>query len=323
MSGTPSSPPPDPESTTSARARFGALSPVVQSAIIATIAMVLFSVVPPSVRLLSDTMSSWQIVFIRAFFGVVGIGAYLTWSGLYELKSRQVGIHFIRSTFNFVGMVMWFWALGLVELAKGIAIHFTMPLFITLFAMVFLRERVGPRRLGAMLVGFAGVLIILRPGMIETGLPELAILGSAALYGGAVIFLKIVVREETPLAVTFYTNLFMALWCLVPTWMYWAPLTADDILPVLGLGVCGLFAPFMVAVALKHADASLIAAFDFLRLPFTAAFGFALFGEVPDEFVWAGAAVIFVSTYYIARRETKRAREGARDNPATPQNPAK
>ena len=311
MSDVPPSPPDTSKDTASARSRFGALSPVVQAAILATVAMVVFSVVPPSVRLLSDTMSSWQIVFTRTFFGFVGIGAYLAWSGLYELKSRQIGIHFIRSTFNFAGMVMWFWALGLVELAKGIAIHFTMPLFITLFAVIFLRERVEPRRLGAMLVGFIGVLIILRPGVIETGLPELAILGSAALYGGAVIFLKIVVREETPLAVTFYTNLFMALWCIVPTWMYWAPMTVDDILPILGLGVCGLFAPFLVAIALKKTDASLIAAFDFLRLPFTAAFGFALFGEIPDEFVWAGAAIIFVSTYYIARRETRRAQEAA------------
>lgn len=309
MSGAPSSPPPNRPSSPSTLTRFGALSPVVQAAILSVVAMIVFSVVPPSVRALSDTMEAWQIVFIRAAFGVVGIGAYLSWSGLYELKSRQYRIHVIRSTFNFVGMVMWFWALGLVELAKGIAIHFTMPLFITLFAIMFLGERVGPRRICAMLVGFAGIMIILRPGMIEIGLPELAILGSAALYGGAVIYLKIVVREETPLAVTFYTNLFMGLWCLVPTYLYWAPIVANDILPVLGLGICGLFAPFLVAIALKKADASLIAAFDFLRLPFTAAFGFALFGEVPDEFVWVGAAIIFASTYYIARRETKRSAE--------------
>lgn len=313
MTDVPSSPATDKRSSPTAiarfGARFGALSPVVQAAILATVAMIVFSVVPPSVRALSDTMEAWQIVFIRAFFGTVGIGTFLCWSGLYELKSRQLGIHVIRSTFNFVGMVMWFWALGLVELAKGIAIHFTMPLFITLFAAIFLRERIGPRRLGAMLVGFAGIMIILRPGMIEIGLPELAILGSAALYGGAVIYLKVVVREETPLAVTFYTNLFMGLWCLVPTYLYWAPVAVNDILPILGLGICGLFAPFMVAIALKKADASLIAAFDFLRLPFTAAFGFALFGEVPDEFVWIGAAIIFASTYYIARRETRRAGE--------------
>lgn len=293
-------------SPSSGRSGYGAQSPAIQAAIIATAAMVLFSVVPPSVRLLSDTMSSWQIVFIRAMFGVVGIGLYFVWAGVRKLKSRQMKIHAVRSSFNFIGMVMWFWALGHVELAKGIAIHFTMPLFIVLLAVIFLKERVGPRRLAAMLAGFGGVMIILRPGMIDTGLPELAILGSAALYGGAVVFLKKVVADETPAAVTFYTNLFMAIGCIVPTIILWAPVTAADVLPVLGLGVCGLFAPFLVAVALRKADASLIAAFDFLRLPFTALFGFVLFAEVPDEFVWLGAAVIFASTYFIARREAKK-----------------
>ena len=291
----------------SSQSGFGALSPVIQATIISTVAMLLFSVVPPSVRLLSDTMSSWQIVFIRALLGVVGIGLYFIWSGVHKLKSRQIQVHVIRSTFNFVGMVLWFWALGHIELAKGIAIHFTMPLFIALLAAIFLKERIGPWRISAMLVGFGGVLVILRPGMIETGLPELAILGSAALYGGAVVFLKKVVESETPAAVTFYTNLFMAIGCLVPTIILWAPLTNADILPVMGLGVCGLFAPFLVAIALRKAEASLIAAYDFMRLPFTALFGFALFGEVPDEFVWLGAAIIFVSTYFIVRREADKA----------------
>ena len=286
--------------------RYSAQTPIIQATIIATVAMLLFSVVPPSVRALTDTMSSWQIVFIRAMFGTIGIGAYFAWAGVHHLKSRQMKIHFVRATFNFVGMVLWFWALGYIELAKGIAIHFTMPLFILLFAVMFLGERVGPRRLTATLIGFAGVLVILRPGMIDIGLPELAILGSAALYGGAVVFLKVVVRDESPAAVTFYTNLVMGLWCLVPTILFWAPVGTADILPILGLGVCGLFAPFLVAVALRKADASLVGAFDFLRLPFTAVFGYALFAEVPDEFVWIGAAIIFASTYYIARREVKR-----------------
>ena len=145
--------------------------------------------------------------------------------------------------------------------------------------------------------------------MIGIGLPELAILGSAALYGGAVVLMKVVVKEDTPAAVTFYTNVFMGLWCLVPTVLYWAPPTMDDILPTMGLGVCGLFAPFLVAISLKKADASLIAALDFLRLPFTALFGFVLFAEIPDEFVWLGAAIIFFSTYYIAQREAKEHRQ--------------
>ncbi len=292
----------------SAGTRFAALPIVVQSAAIATIAMALFSAVPPSVRLLSDTMSSYQIVGIRAALGVAMAGSYFAWAGFYRLKTRRPVFHFTRSTFNFVGMVMWFWALTHVELAKGIAIHFTMPLFIALLAWLFLKERIDARRGVAMLVGFAGVLVILRPGMIEIGLPEMAILGSAALYAGAVIFLKIIVREESAFAVTFYTNLFMGLWCIAPAAYYWAPITFDDALPILGLGVCGLMAPFLVAIALKRADASLIGAFDFLRLPFTAVFGFALFGEIPDVFVWIGAAIIFFSTWYVTAREAGRAK---------------
>ena len=296
------------DSRRSARTRFAALPVVVQSALIATLAMALFSVVPPSVRLLSDTMSVYQIVGIRAALGVAAAGSFFLWSGLYKLRTSRPFFHFTRSSFNFVGMVMWFWALKYVELAKGVAIHFTMPLFITLLAVIFLRERIDLRRGLAMLAGFAGVLVILRPGMIEIGLPELAILGSAILYGGAVIFLKIIVRSESPFAVTFYTNLFMGLWCVVPAAIYWAPVTLDDVLPIMGLGVCGLMAPFLVAIALKRSDASLIGAFDFLRLPFTAIFGFALFGEVPDYLVWIGAAAIFASTYYITARESRRTR---------------
>ena len=290
-------------------ARFRALSPTVQGALVATVAMMLFSVVPPSVRLLSDTMSPYQIVGIRALAGILVIGGFYMAAGSgWRLKTKRAPAHFLRATANVAGMVLWFWALEYVELAKGIAIHFTMPLFITLLAVLFLGERVGPRRVIALLIGFAGALVILRPGMIEIGNPELAILASAVLYAGATVFIKEMIRTETPAAVTFYTNLFMGLWCLVPTVICWAPVTMDDALPILGLATAGLLAPLLLATAMKFADASLIGAFDFLRLPFTAAFGFALFGEIPDEFVWAGAAVIFASTYYITVREARRAR---------------
>lgn len=272
--------------------------------------MLLFSFVPPSVRLLSDTMSAYQIVGIRAVLGVSMALAYFSWAGLYRMKTERPGFHFVRATCNVVGMVLWFWALKHVELAKGIAIHFTMPLFIAVFAVMFLRERIDLRRAMAMLVGFAGVLVILRPGMIGIGLPELAILASAALYGVATVFVKVMVRRDAPFTITFYTNLFMLVWCTVPAVLYWAPITIADILPILGLGVCGLMAPFLFTVALQRSDVSLAGAFDFLRLPFTAAFAFALFGEVPDLFVWIGAAIIFASTYYITMRESRRTGRG-------------
>ena len=117
--------------------------------------MLLFSVVPPSVRLLSDTMSSWQIVFIRAVFSIAGIGAYFLWTGLHKPKSRQIEIHIVRSTFNFVGMVMWFWALGHIELAKGSPSTSRCRCLLVLLAVIF-QERIGPWRITAMLGASAG-----------------------------------------------------------------------------------------------------------------------------------------------------------------------
>jgi drug/metabolite transporter (DMT)-like permease len=96
--------------------------------------------------------------------GAAMAGCYFAWAGFYRVKSARSVFHFTRATVNFVGMVIWFWALKHLELAKGIAIHFTMPLFIALLALFFPKERIDSRRDFTMLVGFAGVLIILRPG---------------------------------------------------------------------------------------------------------------------------------------------------------------
>lgn len=290
--------------------RFAGRPPILTSALLAVAAAALFAVVPPSVRALTDTMTAFQVVFVRAVFGIAAIGGYFLWAGPWQLRTARPFFHLQRSTLNFVGMVLWFWALEHVALAKGIAIHFTLPLFISVFAIAFLGERFGLRRAAALLAGFAGALVILRPGMVEISVAEIAILGSAALYGGSVILLKVIVRDEKPIAITFHTNVVMGLLCLPFTILWWVPMTAADILPVAGVGLCGLFAPFLFTTALKAADASIMGAFDFLRLPFTAVFAYALFGEVPDMFTWIGAGIIFASTWYITLREARRQRGG-------------
>ena len=135
------------------------------------------------------------------------------------------------------------------------------------------------------------------------------ILGSAALYAGTVIFLKFMVKTETPLALTFYTNFFILLLSLPLTLWLWVPPTVDDILPILFIGVTGTLAPLMYTSALKLADASVIGPTDFLRLPITSGFAFALFGEVPTIWVWVGGGIIFVCTWYITVRESRLEKE--------------
>lgn len=276
------------------------------------VAAALFASTHSSVRLLSGDMSTFDIVFWRMAVSMALLTPYYAWKGFHHLKTRRLGMHVQRSAANFVGMILWFYALGTVPLAKAVAIHFTLPLFVLMLAAVVLGERVGARRIGATAVGFCGVLVILRPGVEAVGLPEAMILCSAMLYAATVIYLKKMVDTETPLALTFYTNAFIGLFSIPPAIWFWTTPQVADIIPIAIIGILGTFAPFLLTMALRMADASVIAPIDFLRLPFTATIAFALFGEVPEIWVWAGGGIIFFSTYYITMRESRLARERRR-----------
>jgi|MEHZ01.5.fsa_nt_MEHZ011588838.1_12 drug/metabolite transporter (DMT)-like permease len=282
---------------------------VLKGVLIAVFSMFLFSSAHTSVRILSDTMSTFEIVFWRMAVSMAILLPWFAWKGMHLLRTHRPGMHALRAIVNFSGMILWFYAISIVPLGKAVAIHFTLPLFLLLFAVIFLGERIGPRRIAATAVGFAGAMIVMRPGAVEIGWPELMILASAALYGGTVVFLKFMVKTETPLALTFYTNAFISVFCLPPAIWFWVGPTVDDIMPILLLGVMGTFAPFLYTTALRMADASLIGPTDFLRLPISAGFAFVLFGEVPVIWVWVGGGVIFLSTWYITARESRIERE--------------
>jgi drug/metabolite transporter (DMT)-like permease len=271
--------------------------------------MLLFSSTHTSVRVLSENLSTFEIVFWRMALSMAMLLPWYAWKGIHLLKTQRPGMHAMRAVVNFAGMILWFYAISVVPLGKAVAIHFTLPLFLLLLAALFLGERVGIRRITATLVGFGGTLVVLRPGAVEIGLPELMILGSAALYAGTVVFLKFMVKTETPLALTFYTNAFIFIFSVPLAIWTWTGPSVEDILPILIIGVMGTFAPFLYTTALRMADASVIAPTDFLRLPLTAGFAFALFGEVPEIWVWVGGGIIFLSTWYITAREGRLDRE--------------
>lgn len=285
---------------------------LLKGVLIAVLSMVLFASTHSSVRLLSDTMSAFEIVFWRMVVSMSLMLPWFAWKGFHRLRTARPWLHAQRAAVNFAGMVLWFQAIAVVPLGKAVAIHFTLPLFVLVLAAVVLREKIGPRRIAATAVGFSGMLIILRPGVEAIGIHEAMILVSAVLYAATVIYLKSMVKTESPLAMTFYTNGFICLLCIVPAALSWVPPTVDDIVPILIVGVLGLLAPLLFTVALRSADASVIAPMDFLRLPFTSAIAFALFGEVPGIWVWVGAGVIFVSTWYITVRESRLERERRR-----------
>ena len=164
---------------------------------------------------------------------------------------------------------------------------------------------VGWRRWAATAVGFLGALIVLRPGAVPISAPAMMVLASAAFYGGAVVMIKLLTRTDAALPIAFYSNLLMAAIALVPTIFLWQGPALSDVPLILALAAIGTAAPYCFTRALINLDASVVAPLDFLRLPFTAFAAWLIFVEVPDRWTWVGAAVIFGSTTYVARREAR------------------
>ncbi|MDH3242350.1 MAG: DMT family transporter [Alphaproteobacteria bacterium] len=265
-----------------------------------------YALVPVGVRLLAQQqMPPIEIVFFRNAIGFVLFLAFFSWRGFGSLRTEHIGLHIQRNVANFIGMWLWFAALTMMPLSKAIALHFTEPMMAALLAVVILGERPGARRVLALVGGFAGVLIVLRPGAVPLGLASVMVLASALLYAGVSVYSRVLGRTDAASTTTFYYQSMLSVFALIPAlWVWVWPGWAD--LPGLFLiGVFGTAAPYCFIRALRHAETTLILPFGFLRLPFTAGMAFLMFQEATDIWTWIGAAVIFSATYFMTRGETR------------------
>ena len=270
-----------------------------------------FAVLLASVRLLSDKFPTVEIVFVRALVGLFLIVPILARGGLARLRTRRLGMHFARTAFAFAAMLSMYYGLIHIPVGDVTALSFLIPVFCTLAAGLVLRERVDAARWAATAVGFLGALVIVRPGLASVSPPMLAVILSCAFYAGAWTSVKFLTATEPASVIVFYMNLMMLPLTLIPSLFVWVAPGREDLPALLVMGISGWTAHFCQARAFAAADASAVMPFDFLRLPFTAGLGLALFGEVMDGWTWVGAAVIFASTYFITVRESRAGRPGA------------
>ncbi len=292
----------------------GAVPVVLKGALWATAAAAFHSLVPVAVRLLSESMPAIEIVFLRNLIGLMALFGFFAWRGLGRLHTARIGLHFQRTVLNFAGMWLWFAALGLMPLGQAVALHFTVPLMAVLLAVMILGERPGVARWIATLIGFCGVLVILRPGMIEVDLPALMVLGSAVSYAGVSTYTRVLGRTESPIVTTFYYQLMLTLFAAGPAFFVWQMPGWHDVPALLLVAFAGTVAPYCLIRAYMHAEASMVAPIDFLRLPFTTLMAIFLFAEPTELWTWVGAAIIFASTTFITRREAKAARTGGQSS---------
>ena len=258
--------------------------------------------------LAAQGLHPFEIGFFRTFFGFPVV-AILFWKyGRGILKPDQIKGHGIRSIGHVTAMMMFFLGLTTTQLATANSLAFTAPLFATVLAVLILGETIRWRRWVALAVGFAGGLVIIRPGIIEVETGPLLVLGSSAIWGVILIVIKSLGRRDATPTIVVYMVMFMTPLSLIPALFVWTWPTFDQYMVLLVMGVMGTTGHLTLTQALRIGDAGVVMPVDFFKLIWAAGFGFMLFGEFPDLFTWLGGFMIFSSATYVALRERALAR---------------
>jgi drug/metabolite transporter (DMT)-like permease len=272
-------------------------------------ALLAFSVMAVSIRALSGTLSVLEMLTARAAIGLVLIAAILAAKPQlrHSISRQRLGLHLLRNAIHFGSQYLWALSLLLLPLATVFALEFTMPAWTILLAPAFLGERMTASRIGAVILGLVGVLVILRPG-VETFQPAALIVLVAALgYAAQSIATKKLTRTESTSAIVVWMNVIQLGLGLAGTGPTFVSKIGLDQLPALAaLGAGGLFAHFCLSNAFRAGDASLVIPLDFMRIPLIAVVGWWLYHEPLDLYVFAGAGLIIIGIVWNLRSEARR-----------------
>lgn len=285
------------------RALWGRQTPALRGILLMCLSTVAFSIMHGLVRFVSDVLPPFQIAFFRNVFGLAFLLPLLLRSRFAVLRTQRIGLHALRGVINIGAMLMFFTALSISPLAKVTALSFTAPIFMAILAVLVLGERFRIYRWLGILFGFAGMLIILRPGIVAIDTGALLVTGAAALWAVAMIIIKILSRTESSLTIVAYMGIFLGLFSVFPALWVWQPFGFETLCWMVLIGLFGTIAQMTLSQALKETDPTALMPFDFLKLIWTAMIGAWFFAEIPDVFTWIGAAVIFSSGLFIAYRE--------------------
>jgi drug/metabolite transporter (DMT)-like permease len=205
--------------------------------------------------------------------------------------------HVIRNVTHFGGQYGWFYGIALIPLTEVFAIEFTVPIWTAILATLILGERMTRLRVLAIIMGFVGILVILRPGTSIVGAGALAVLGSAVAYALSHVFTKRLSATETPLCILFYMTVIQLPLGLVPSIPHWVWPSVRLYPWIAAVALTALSAHYCLTRAFRLADASVVIPMDFLRLPLIALVGFFFYHEPLQAWVFAGAAIVFVAIW--------------------------
>ena len=284
------------------------LPPPLQAALHMVAASIVWSMTSWVVRVLSVDLHAFELVFFRNLFGLIAILPFLMRAGIPVFPRQEIGVYLVRAGFGLVAMMGWFYAITVIPLAHATALSFTAPIFATIAAILVLGEVVRIRRWTAMIIGFGGAMVVLRPGIDDISIGAIAALASSAAISVVIVLVKILARTETTnRIVAFHTAILLPL-SLIPAVFVWVWPSWPQFGLCILLGAGSTLGNWLMVRAFTLGETSAVMPYDFTRLPFIALVGYLAFAEVPDVWTWLGGGVIFASSFYIARREAQLAR---------------
>ena len=259
-----------------------------------------------SIRIASREIPTVEVVFFRNFINLIIMLPWLIKIGVAGLKTKKLSMHFFRAIGGLISMFFWFAGFGVLPLAEATSLGFTAPLFAALGAVFFLHEVVRFRRWFAILFGFIGTLIILRPGLQIITPEALYILIGAIFVAGGFMLVKILSKTESPTTMVLFMALFLTPLSLIPALFVWVWPSPEAWIWLIIVGTTATCGHLLFNRAFAVTDVTAVLPFDYCRLIFAAGIGLFMFNEMPDMWTWIGGSVIFSSTIYIANRESKK-----------------
>jgi drug/metabolite transporter (DMT)-like permease len=265
----------------------------------------LFTVMDTLIKWLSAGYPVIELLYSNALFALIPVAVTtLRRGGLARLRTRRLHLHVVRGTFGLCGGFLGFYAYSQLPLADAYSIIFATPLLITALSVPVLGERVGWRRWSAVALGFAGVLVMLQPGVAPIGPGALAALGAACASAVAILLVRKLSATESTASIALYSNLTVVLvtGCLLP-FDFVLP-TWSDLLLMAASGLIGGTALLILIGAYRRAPAALVAPFQYSQMVWAILLGFLIWGDVPDPAKLLGAAIVAGSGLFIVYRET-------------------
>ena len=243
--------------------------------------------------------------FFRFFLGLIIITPYILKSKFKVYKTKNFKVHLIRASLNLPAMLLGFAALTIVPFEKISALHFIVPFIVTILAVIFLKEKIHLYRISALFIGFIGMLVILRPGIIDVTIGIQMALLSSFIWAIVIVITKKLTESDSAMSILTYQYTFMTFLSFVLVLFFWSIPSLSSLIYIFLAACSGTILHIALNHAYKLVDVSMTQPFSFLGLVVASLYGYFLFDENPDMFTWIGSLIIFIGVTLIAYREIK------------------